>query len=328
MKALRLVAAALLAAVLFTSCNKDKSGAESNGALTVRVGYFPNITHAQALVAAAMSRQGKGWFEERLGPGTKVEWYVYNAGPAAMEALTINSIDMTYVGPNPALNLYSKSKGEEVRIVAGSAEGGAALVVQPDGPTKPEDFRGVKIATPQLGNTQDVACRAWLKKQGYAITQLGGDVQVVPTANPDALGNFIRKEIAGAWTVEPWVSRLEMEAQGRVYLEQKEDITTVLVTGTEYQKKKAEIVKKFALAHAELTEWINKNPEEAKKLANAQFKEVTKHEMPTDLIDKAWARLHFTSEIKREALDHFVTEAQSVGFLKDAPDLGQLIVKP
>src|SRR5262245_28865508 len=129
MTAFRLVAAALLAAVLFSACNQEKVGADSSeGALTLRVGYFPNITHAQGLVAANLTRQGKGWFEERLGPGTKIQWFVYNAGPAAMEALTINSIDMTYVGPNPALNLYAKAKGEEVRIIAGAAEGGAALV--------------------------------------------------------------------------------------------------------------------------------------------------------------------------------------------------------
>ncbi len=168
MNSFRLLAAVLLAAVSFSACDKGKTGGESGAPgqsqpLTLRVGHFPNITHAQALVAANFTRQGKGWFEERLGPGTKIEWYVYNAGPSAMEALAAGSIDLTYVGPNPALNLYVKARGEEVRIVAGSADGGATALggPRPDGRlAKPEDFRGKSIATPQLGNTQDVACRA------------------------------------------------------------------------------------------------------------------------------------------------------------------------
>ena len=329
MTAFRFVAAALLAAVSFSACNKEQSAADSKAqSLTLRVGHFPNITHAQALVAANLTRHGKGWFEERLGPGTKIEWFVYNAGPSAMEAIAAGSVDLTYVGPNPALNLFVKARGEEVRIIAGSAEGGAALVVQPDGLTKPEDFRGKSIATPQLGNTQDVACRAWLKKQNYAITQLGSDVKVLPTANPDQLALFTAGKLDGVWTVEPWVSRLELEAKGRVYLEEKDAITTVLVSSARLLKERPELAKKFAAAHAELTEWINKNPGEAKKLVNAELKELTKRAMPTELIDKAWPRLRFTNEIKPEALNRFVEEAQSVGFLKNAGDLSRLVTKP
>src|SRR5437868_8253392 len=127
----------------------------------IRFGHFPNITHAQGVIAHALSRQGKGWFEERLGPGLKIEWYTYNAGPSAMEAIFARSLDLTYVGPNPALNAYFKSNGEEIRIIAGAATGGAALVVGKDsGIGKPADFKGRKIATPQLGNTQDISCRA------------------------------------------------------------------------------------------------------------------------------------------------------------------------
>jgi len=295
----------------------------------LRIGHFPNITHAQALVAAQLSRQGKGWFESRLGGNVKIQWFVYNAGPSAMEAIAANSIDLTYVGPSPALNLYAKSQGDEVRIIAGSADGGAALVVQPDGRlSKPEDFRGKAIATPQLGNTQDVACRAWLKKQGYRITQLSGDVKVLPTANPDQLALFTANKLDGVWTVEPWVSRLELEAKGKIYLEQKDTITTVVATSAKLLKEKPELVKKFTAAHAELTDWINTHPDEAKKLVNAELDAITKHAMSAELIDRAWARLHFTSAIKREALDSFVTEAQGVGFLRGTPDLSRLIVTP
>lgn len=313
-----------LAACLFLP--GKSSGAEP---ITLRIGHFPNVTHAQALVAAQLSRQGKGWFEPRLGEGVRIQWFVYNAGPSAMEAIAANSIDLTYVGPNPAINLYVKAQGDEVRIIAGAVEGGAALVVQPDGRlSKPEDFRGKAIATPQLGNTQDVACRAWLTRQGYRVTQTGGDVRVLPVANPDQIALFNSRQIDGVWTVEPWVSRLELEASGKIYLEQKDSITTVLVASAKMLAEKPTLVKKFAAAHAELTEWISTHPEEAKKLVNAELRAITKREMSPELINRAWPRLHFTSTVRREVLADFVAQAKSVGFLRYATDLSRLVAIP
>ena len=138
---------------------------------TLRIGHFPNITHIQALVAHGMSRSGQGWFEQRLGPDVKIEWFVYNAGPSTMEAIFADSIDLTYVGPSPAINAYAKARGDDIRVIAGAAEGGAALVVQPDENLRTQaDFRGKKIATPQLGNTQGVSARAWLSDGGLRIT--------------------------------------------------------------------------------------------------------------------------------------------------------------
>ena len=158
---------------------------------TIRFGHFPNITHAQGVIAHALSRQGKGWFEQRLGPNVEVQWFTYNAGPSAMEAIFAKSLDVTYVGPGPALNAYFKSNGEEIRVISGAANGGSALLVKADSPIKaPADFRGKKIATPQLGNTQGISCRAWLKANGFKVTQTGGDVTVIPTSNPDQLALF------------------------------------------------------------------------------------------------------------------------------------------
>src|SRR3989442_5999334 len=215
---------------LLLSISLSFAAAASSFAETkIRVGHFPNITHAQALVAHALSRQGKGWFEQRLGPGTKIEWFIYNAGPSAMEAIFAKSIDLTYVGPGPALNAYTKSNGEEIRLIAGAANGGAGLVVQSDqNLNAPADFRGKKIATPQLGNTQDISCRAWLTSGGLRITQLGGDAQVLPTQNPDQLSLFQQKKIDAVWTVEPWVSRLGNEAGAKVLVQESDTATTVL----------------------------------------------------------------------------------------------------
>src|SRR5689334_19562321 len=251
----------------------------------IRVGHFPNITHAQGVVAHALSRQGKGWFEQRLGPGTKIEWFVYNAGPSAMEAIFANSIDLTYVGPGPALNAYTKSKGQEIRLIAGAANGGAGLVVQPDQNLKvPSDFRGKKIATPQLGNTQDISCRAWLAVGGLKITQLGGEAQVLPTQNPDQLALFQQKKIDAVWTIEPWISRLEREANGKVLVEEKDVATTVLVSRVKFLGDQKELAKKFAQAHAELTEWMAANAEEAQRLVRAELLEETKGAMAPELI--------------------------------------------
>jgi NitT/TauT family transport system substrate-binding protein len=231
------------------------------GETKIRVGHFPNITHAQGVIAHALSRQGKGWFEQRLGADTKIEWFVYNAGPSAMEAIFAKSIDLTYVGSGPALNAYTKSNGQEIRLIAGAANGGSGLVVQSDQNLKaPSDFRGKKIATPQLGNTQDISCRAWLTEGGLKITQLGGDAQVLPTQNPDQLGLFRGKKIDAVWTVEPWLSRLEQEASGKVIVEEKEVATTILVSSVMFLNEQRDLAKKFAQAHGELTDCIVKNP--------------------------------------------------------------------
>lgn len=299
------------------------------GETVVRFGHFPNVTHVQALVAHHLTRQGKGWFEERLGPGTKIEWYVYNAGPSAMEAIFANSIDVTYVGPSPAINAYAKSNGEEVRIVAGSADGGAALVIQPDSGIKTgADFRGKRIATPQLGNTQDVACRAWLSAQGLKITQLGGDAQVLPTPNPDQLSLFAQKKLDAVWTVEPWVSRLEREAGGKVFLEEKDSVTTVLVSSVKYGKEQRELLRKLVAAHKELTQWIKDHPAEAQAMVVEELSAETKSKISPDLIAAAWKRIELTNEVSLDNLKTFVANAQKAGFLRKMPDLGALVQTP
>ena len=291
----------------------------------IRVGHFPNITHAQGVIAHALSRAGKGWFEQRLGSGIKIEWFVYNAGPSAMEAIFANSIDLTYVGPGPALNAYTKSNAQEIRLIAGAANGGSGLVVQPDENLKaPGDFRGKKIATPQLGNTQDISCRAWLADGGLRITQLGGDAQVIPTQNPDQLGLFKAKKIDAVWTVEPWLTRLEREASGKVIVEERDVATTVLVSSVKFLNEQRDLAKKFAQAHAELTDWITKNPEEAQRLIKSELLEETRSDMSPQVIAAAWKRIVFTSETPRSAVEKFIQNSVKAGFIKTAPDLSKL----
>src|SRR6202521_572171 len=301
----------------------------ANDKTVIRVGHFPNITHAQGLVAHYLSRQGKGWFEARLGPGVEIQWFTYNAGPSAMEAIFAKSIELTYVGPGPALNAYAKSQGEEIRIIAGAANGGAALVVQPDANLKaPADFKGKKIATPQLGNTQDICCRAWLNAGGLKITQLGGDAQVLPTQNPDQLPLFQQKRVDAVWTIEPWVSRLEREAGGKVLVDERDVATTVLVSSAKFLADHRDLAKKCAQAHAELTDWIVKNPEEAQKLIRAELLAETKSDMAPDLIAQSWKRITFTAETPRASVESFMQNSVKAGFIKSAPDLSKLFEKP
>jgi len=301
--------------------------------VVIRVGHFPNVTHAQGLIAHGLSRAGKGWFEERLGPDVDVQWFVYNAGPSAMEAIFARSIDMTYVGPNPAVNAYLRSEGEEIRIVAGACSGGAALVVKSDGPIKTDaDFRGKKIGTPQFGNTQDVACRAWLQSKGLRITMTGGDAFVIPTANPDQLSLFQGGKLDAVWTVEPWVSRLVQEAGGKVYLDEgslwKETggryVTTHLVSSVKFLKDRPELVKKWIAAHVELTKWINDHPDEAKRILNDELKAETTKSLPQATLDSAWKRLEVTYDPISASLIKSAEDAYRIGFLREKPDLSHI----
>ncbi len=293
--------------------------------IVLRVGYFPNITHAQGVIGAHGTREGKGWFEQRLGADVTVQWFAYNAGPSAMEAILAGSIDLTYVGPNPALNAYIRSKGREIRVLAGSALGGAALVLRKDLTiTSPAQFRGLRIATPQLGNTQDVAARAWLKNKGFAITLTGGDVSVIPTANPDQFSLLQSGKIDGVWTVEPWVSRLELEAGAKSYLEQPDAVTTILVSSTKALTTRTDLVDRFLAAHAELTAWVNTHPDEARAQVRAALSAEVKREISAALVASSWRRLTFTDKIAREQFESLVKDAQSVGFLRNAIPLDKL----
>ncbi|HEV7635547.1 MAG TPA: ABC transporter substrate-binding protein, partial [Bradyrhizobium sp.] len=316
---------ALLAAIALTLLHSRAACAET----TLRIGHFPNITHIQALVAHSLSRQGNGWFEQRLGADIKIEWYIYNAGPSAMEAMFAKSIDVTYVGPSPAINAYAKSGGQEVRIVAGSVNGGSALVVQGDSTLKTaEDFRGKKIATPQFGNTQDVAARAWLIAGGLKIRQTGGDAQVVPTPNADQLLLFRQKQIDAVWAVEPWISRLEQEAGGKILVDDRDAITTVLVSRTDFLTSQRALVKKLVAAHRELTEWIKTHPEDAQRLAREELDAELRAKLSPELVASAWKRVVLTSDVSLDALKMFVSSARSVGFLRDAPDISGLVEAP
>jgi len=292
--------------------------------VVVRVGAFPNITHPQAMIGKA-----NGWFEKAMAPDAKVEWKSFNAGPSAIEALFAGAIDMTYVGPNPAINGYVRSNGEALRIVAGATSGGAALVVRDDsGIQKPEDFHGKKVASPQMGNTQDVALRSWLKSQGLKTADKGGDVKVIPIANPDQLALFLKKELDAAWAPEPWAARLVREANGRLLLDERtlwpngQFITAHLVVSTKFLQAHRELVKNWLRAHVALTDWIKEHPTEAKQLLNQQIQRETGKALAAQVLDDAYGRMQATYDPLRGSLMSAAKSAFDAGFLgRQMPDL-------
>ena len=293
----------------------------------IRVGAFPNITHAQAMVG-----KSNGYFEKAMGPGVKIDWKGFNAGPAAIEALFAGAIDMTYIGPNPAITGYVRSNGEALRVIAGATSGGAALIVRNDsGIQKPEDFHGKRIATPQLGNTQDVALRSWLKAHGMKPVEKGGDVKVIPLANPDQLTLFVKKELDGAWAPEPWATRLIKEGNGNLFLDERtlwpggQFVTAHLIVSTKFLKEHPDLVKNWLRAHLELTDWINGHLPDAKRLLNAQIQKETGKALPSSVLDEAFGRMQVTADPLRNSLLNSARSAFDAGFLgRQMPDLSQL----
>ena len=291
--------------------------------VTLRLGYFANVTHSQPLVGL-----NNGIFQEELGDHVTIEAKTFNAGPSVIEALFAGEIDASFIGPNPAINGYIQSGGKALRIVAGATSGGAVFVVDPDsGIVEPEDLNGKKIATPQLANTQDVALRAWLIEQGLGAKESGGDVDVQPIANSDTLALFQQGELDGAWVPEPWGTRLIQEAGGEVYLNEAElwpdgkYVTTHLIVSTDFLEKRPDVVEGLVRATVKTTEWINDNPEEAKTLVNAQIEKISGAALPKAVIDAAWENIEITYDPIASSLVKSAEDAFELGYLEEEPDL-------
>lgn len=292
----------------------------------LRLGFFPNLTHALALVGVE-----KGLFAAELGRvGLELETFTFNAGPAAIEALLSGALDATYVGPNPAVNAFVRSRGEAVRIVAGAAVGGAALVVR-KGIARAEDLRGQKVATPQLGGTQDVALRTWLKEHGLETDAFGGGaVSVAPQENAQALEALRGGAIAGAWVPEPWASRLVLEGGGEVLVDERtlwpegRFVTTVLLVRSDLLARREGVV---ALLRGQLAaeRWIAGDPAGAKEVAQAAMTRLTGKALAPAVIARAWEGLRFSSEILDEPLMKAARDAEALGLVHLAgADLAQI----
>lgn len=311
--------AGLLLAGYCCSSSIDAAHVAEDPAL--RLGYFPNITHAQALYAKA-----GGHFEKKLG--TSIKWSSFNAGPTAIEAMFTDAIDATFVGPSPAINGFIRSRGENFVIIAGSASGGAGLVLRKGAGIQSEkDFEGKTIATPQLGNTQDIAARSWFAERGYKFKEKGGTLTLLALSNPDQLTLFKKGEIHGAWTVEPWLARLEIEGGGELFLDEKtlwpdgRYATTVLIMNRNFLATHAKFTRTLLQALVEVTQQINSNKTEAARVLNAQLKKETGKSLSDAVIARAMERVDFTWNPVPESLRKSAKAAHQIGFLRDTPDL-------
>ncbi len=316
-------------ALAFVACGGAKSPAKSaatagsaaspaaGNRVTLRLGYFPNITHATAIVGVE-----QGIFAQALGPNVKLETSTFNAGPAAVEALFSNALDASYMGPNPALNAYVQSKGDAIRVIAGATSGGAYLVVRPD-VNGAADLRGKKVASPQLGNTQDVALRNWLASQGLKTDpQGGGDVSVVPQDNADTLNAFKSGQIAGAWVPEPWATRLVREGGGKVLVDERslwpggQYVTTLLVVRTDYLKQHPDVVERLLQGQIAANRFVNSQPDAAQKAVSTAIQRLTGQNLAADTIAAAWQNLSFTNDPLLSTLRKSADAASALGFLK------------
>ncbi|MFH9037916.1 aliphatic sulfonate ABC transporter substrate-binding protein [Streptomyces sp. NPDC017966] len=301
---------------------KVAAGAKKiDGLDSVRIGYFGNLTHGTALVG-----NKKGLFQKELG-GTEAKYAVFNAGPSEIEALNSGSLDIGFIGPSPAVNGYTKSGGKNLRIIGGSASGGVKLVVDPDKVKSLKDVEGKRIATPQLGNTQDVAFLNWVAEQGWKVdAQSGkGDVTVVRSDNKVTPDAFRAGSVDGAWVPEPTASKLVAEG-GKVLLDEatlwpdEEFVITNIIVRQEFLEEHPKAVEAVLRASVETNKWINANPEEAKAAANEQLEADSGKALPAEVLDPAWESIEFTDDPLAATLDAQAKHAVKAGLLEE-PDL-------
>src|SRR3954453_1365586 len=302
---------------------------------TLRIGYFPNINHAQAVIGL-----NNGDFQKILGNNTKVETIVFNAGPSAVEALLANRIDATYIGPNRTINGYVASGGKDIRIISGAASGGASFVVRNDaGIQSVKDLGGKKFASPQLGNTQDISLRKYLVNNGYKTAENGGNVTVVPTKPSDIFTLMLKKQIDGAWVPEPWATRLVNEANGKIFVDERDlwppqgkFVTANIIVRTDYLNQNPDVIKKLLEAHVNETLWINnhlnsdknnsifndKNINQVVNAFNNGLRKMTGKTISDDELKQAFSRMDFTYDPLKQSLYKIADDANSLGFISDS----------
>jgi NitT/TauT family transport system substrate-binding protein len=318
--------AALALALLTVACGGGSSSSKSAGTAgteaptTVHLGYFPNVTHATAIVGVE-----SGIFKTALGPDT-LDTKTFNAGPAAVEALFSGAIDASYMGPNPAINAYVQSGGDGVRIISGATSGGALLVVKPS-INAPADLKGKKLATPQRGGTQDVALRYWLKSNNLkADLEGGGDVSILPQDNAQTLETFRSGQIDGAWVPEPWATRLVQEGGGKVLVDERtlwpqgRFVTTQLVVRTKFLKDHPDAVRRLLDGQVQANELVNTNPTEAQRLVNQGITNLTGKGISDSVLQASWKNMEFTNDPVATSLTTSADHAHDVGLL-DKVDL-------
>jgi NitT/TauT family transport system substrate-binding protein len=316
-RSLWLAALALFFTLTLGACGGSAQSSNGSGQTVVNLGYFPNVTHAVAIVGVA-----RGTFQSALGSNVTLDTKTFNAGPALIEALFANQIDIGYVGPNPAINGYVKSHGAALRIIAGAASGGALFVVRPGAHIKTAaDLAGKKLATPQLGGTQDISLRYYLQQHGLKTADKGGNVQIVPTDSANILTLFKQGSIDGAWVAEPWGTRLLIEGKGQLFLDERslwpdgKFVTTNVVVRKQFMDQHPDLVSKFLQAHVATIQYITSNSASAQSIVNSEIKRITGKALPNTVIAQSFTNLDITYDPLVSTLMSSADRAYALGFL-------------
>ncbi|ASO22124.1 NitT/TauT family transport system substrate-binding protein [Actinoalloteichus hoggarensis] len=325
----RAVSAALVVpiALVLSGCSRVERTPEEQGtavyqgpADVVNLGYFPNITHWSALIGVS-----EGRFEEALGD-TRLETHTFNAGPDAVNGLLGDSLDIQFIGSNPPLSAYEQSDGTHTRLIAGVTSGGAQLVVAPNIESV-DDLRGGTIATPQLANTQDVAAKKWLFDNGIGQGSGADEIEVSNVDNSETLALFRDGQLDGGWLPEPWSSRLVVEADAEVLVDERDEWpdgrfpTTVIIARTEFLQAHPETVEAVLRAHVETVRWARENPEEAKDAANAELERLTGNPLEQAVLDRAWDNIEPTWDPDTAGFPQLARNSVDAGLLDEAPEL-------
>ncbi len=321
---LAVVAAAALAACGSDSSSGDtttSSGKASADPVTIRLGYFPNVTHAPALVGI----QGN-IFKDNFAKNVTFETTSFNAGGDVITALFAGELDASFIGPGPSISGFQKSDGKALRIVSGSTSGGAYLVVKPS-IKNAADLKGKKISTPQLGNTQDVALRAWLKDKGLSSdTSGGGDVSILPQENSVTLTSFQQGQIDGAWVPEPWATRLIKEGGAKILVDERDlwpdgrYVTANVIVSTDFLTDHPDVVKQLIEGEIASIDYIKKSPAKAEQLAGAAIESATGKPIAPELVTASFENQEFTVDPIPRSLVKDAKDADAVGLI-DSPDV-------
>ena len=306
--------AAVVAIAMVVALN---GGQEQSSQDKIRVAFFPSISHAAPIVGIE-----NGIFESSIGQEIKIETKLFDSGPQVIESIFANSIDVAYVGPGPVINGFLKSNGNDIKILAGAASGGASFIIQPDsGLDSIENFDGKRIASPQISNSQDVSLRHYLASNNLQPVEKGGTVFVLNISNPDIYTLFAKGEIDGALVPEPWATMLVEELDGvRLFNEENlwpnEEFTSVLlIARTDYLEKNPELVKNWLKSHEETIAWINANPDKSKSIFEGFLKKHMGKSLPTKIIDESFSNLTITSDPIKSSVLIFAERADSLGYL-------------
>jgi NitT/TauT family transport system substrate-binding protein len=307
----------LILAIVLAACGPSAAGEGSQDGVALRLGFFPNVTHATAIVGVE-----RGIFADKLGSDVTLTTQTFNAGGDVVEAIFNGGLDASYIGPNPAINAWAQSQGEAIRIISGATSGGAFLVVSPD-ITSPEQLAGKKLGSPQLGNTQDVALRAWLLDQGFETDQEGGgDVSVLPQANADILTAFGSGALDGAWVPEPWATRMIEEGGGHVLVDERDlwpngqYVTTHLIVATAFLDAHPDVVKNLLEGQVAANQFIKDDPEASQKAVADAITEISGSDVDPAILATAWKNLEFTCDPIASSLTESAAHAEELGLLE------------